>query len=545
MRNVFVFVYFLIITFHLFSFDVQQLNTDGQFQIVKRSCALRSVKIQGGIEYNEAIINNLLLLHFQSSGVVDAVSINSEDQDLKDSSISEKYGAQLVISSLLYKIGDTYTFSIKTYDYIAGQNTVTRNEQFNSDFLDNISSITLKTIDNISERYKIYNSSEIKSIYTLLDEDSSGVNRIASHFIEQDDRFLFENIKKNKLEYQIPVINSRDNFIFYSNEPVEFGVLINDRVYYSQNEILVLNVQAENIDEETTEKIEFKLIKDLVKYREEISSKENQQTNDEDESDITQNDETPDNQSDKVNTSINKTKYQILSYNVNNKFNVISKNILFFTDLQRPAKNIFIDNSAVLTTNGFMGGEFRLGIGVPFNGTLEAAVYFRFAALYKLFTFSDNETSLKLSNYNMPYNLAMGFGFRYGFYFNNIILIEPAVEVGIEMSLAKGIIMEDGDHYFSEYSMVFPGLYFAFPISIEVPANSPVTFILGVSPTIRILQKIFTEDNVIWLSDYEFYDSKLSDFEQVFDPAYDGLAHIALDLFFYNMPIRIGLRIKI
>ncbi|MGD0651253.1 MAG: hypothetical protein ABSA97_08970 [Verrucomicrobiia bacterium] len=114
------------------------------------------------------------------------------------------------------------------------------------------------------------------------------------------------------------------------------------------------------------------------------------------------------------------------------------------------------------------------------------------------------------------------------------------IETGFEFNLVSFLIKNKEVFNLSELIFGFPSFYVSFPFEVEVFANKIISLIIGVEPVLRFVLNYFSYNNVLWL---EYLDETRGfDFKYF---RYNIGNYTVLDLFFYDMPVYIGVRFKI
>lgn len=209
-----------------------------------------------------------------------------------------------------------------------------------------------------------------------------------------------------------------------------------------------------------------------------------------------------------------------------------------------PFKSRFaLDISYSQTTGGYMGSDINLSLGFKKRRAFSDSLYFRWHfSLKTLHLAEQNIDPLKATNFRFK----TGVGYRHQFNLNGLLSIGTGVETGIEFYLLKKLYYsifsyESADIYFPG----FPTFYLSIPFYIEILPFSRVSIFAAVEPTFRVISKVIYHDGYVWRDNFEI-DGYEENYFRITLERYDySSPYTALDLFLNDIPITIGIRVKI
>jgi hypothetical protein len=216
----------------------------------------------------------------------------------------------------------------------------------------------------------------------------------------------------------------------------------------------------------------------------------------------------------------------VIKYIDNDLFKDVTKTIFFIDDLIN------------MSTSGHVGVDFRIGFALPLKSLLYNGLYFNFSLNTKALNYVEDETGIYF--YRPSYKLKFGFGYQRFFYIKKIVAISIGLESGFEFSILSFIIKNKIKYDLFSPAIGFPSVYFGFPFEVNIFANNYINLIVGVEPVLRLAMNYIVYNGSIWI---EYLDETRGAGFKYF--RYNIGNYITCDLFFYDMPVYIGFRVKI
>lgn len=211
---------------------------------------------------------------------------------------------------------------------------------------------------------------------------------------------------------------------------------------------------------------------------------------------------------------------------------------------KRPFEGRFyLDIGYYQSSGGYIGGDLIFGLGFKRDFALRDSLYFRGHFSLKLLHILEKDIStVKPTNLRVKW----GVGYRHMFYFNSIIGLGIGAEAGFEFYLLKMLYysiftFETEDYYIPG----FPSFYLSLPIYLELPTFSRVSIFLTIEPTFRVISKVIFYDGYVWRDNFEIDGYSENIFRLTIPQSEPGSPYTAIDLFFNDIPITLGIKIKI
>jgi hypothetical protein len=226
------------------------------------------------------------------------------------------------------------------------------------------------------------------------------------------------------------------------------------------------------------------------------------------------------------------------SYVQKKDYDVDIKYVSFSGSKEIGEHSFYVDNSFSFSTSGCLGYDLKLGLGLPMNSGLENSIYFKFMGGPKVFNAVETKSGINLDYPHLK--LRVGLGFEHIFYIKNLLGIQMGVEVGGEFNFFAFII-SNKDRISVPGQMIFgcPSIYYSFPVGLQFFVTSNVGMFFGVEPILRLVVQSFIFDGKVFFQNLDgTRGAGFSNFRVQSE-------FLTVDLFLYDMPIYIGLRIKI
>lgn len=201
--------------------------------------------------------------------------------------------------------------------------------------------------------------------------------------------------------------------------------------------------------------------------------------------------------------------------------------------------SFYVDNLAVFTTAGYAGYDIRLGMGLPvMRSRLTDNLYFKCFVAPKVINVIELETKSYLDDPHLKINLALGY--EHIFLIKNLMSINIGLEVGIELYYYSFVVKNYERYAFDRMVSGPVSIYYGFPLVLQFFANKKVSLIFGTEFVLRLVLNTYMYNNKVYL---EYLDeSRGSGFEFARRQVDD---YLTLDLFLYDMPVFIGVRVKL
>lgn len=228
------------------------------------------------------------------------------------------------------------------------------------------------------------------------------------------------------------------------------------------------------------------------------------------------------------------------------KSKVAIRNISSILRRKMPTRRFYFDIQNILTTTGFTGVGLRFGFAIPQKDSkLDMSMFFDLQFAAKSILFNQRVPDHMERFPDIKITLAMGF--KKIFYIKNFIGISIGFKLGVENYFLRYIKIEDKIIVFGKsFPYGYLSFIFTLPIEVELPSFSRFNFFIGVEPTLRISQKFFVYNCKIWSDTFYIDNIDNNYFHKNINSSDKTLApDIGIDLFFNDMPIVLGLRIKI
>ena len=358
------------------------------------------------------------------------------------------------------------------------------------DILRYINDIAQEVSSKIISQQTMYNK---KLINKFLSKDKMSKNRrqIIENLLNQTEAYWNIIIKRAKFKQVLKIPFAKNIIIFISEFSEDYAISIDGKIYEYKSKVKIMA-----FDNQAGKTREFK-----------IYNKDN--------------------------------KPITYKYTQKNDYDVNIKYIRSFLGKGENKYSIFIDNIFNGSTSGYMGYDFRIGLGLPLRSSLENNIYIRTFIGPKGINYVeikdgiivDKQTHLKLK---------FGMGYEHVFFIKNFIGIHIGFEAGAEINFYSFLIKNNEKLKLGTMIFGCPSIYYSIPFAIQFFANKKISFIIGVEPILRLVMNSFYYDDIFWLESLD--ETRGAGFKQLRHQVSD---YLTLDLFFYDMPIIMGMRIKI
>lgn len=222
---------------------------------------------------------------------------------------------------------------------------------------------------------------------------------------------------------------------------------------------------------------------------------------------------------------------------------VIEHAIKLPAEMSPPASRYALDIAYTQTTGGYMGGDLTLSLGFKSSRAFKDSLYFKWHFSLKAVHIAEQDIDpVRATNFRIK----TGVGYRHLFNINGLLSIGTGVESGFEFYLLKKLYYsifsyESPDSYFPG----FPSFYLSIPLYIELLSFSKVSIFATVEPTFRVVSKVIFYDGYVWRDNFEIDGYEKNYFRLTLERANYSSPYTALDLFINDIPITLGLRVKI
>lgn len=227
-------------------------------------------------------------------------------------------------------------------------------------------------------------------------------------------------------------------------------------------------------------------------------------------------------------------------YTQRSEYEVDVKYIVFSAIEKIGIYNMYVDTLLSLSTAGYIGFDLKLGMGLPLKSRLNNSIYFRFMLGPK--AINAVETNDKGIYLDYPHlKLKFGFGFEHVFFIKNMLGINLGLEIGTELNFFS-FLTKNKERASVTGKLIFgaPSVYYAIPIGLQFFVTKKFGLVINVEPIFRLVVNTFVFDNKIFFEDLD--ETRGAGFEFLRQNVGN---YLILDLFFFDMPITIGMRIKI
>ncbi len=496
---------FIIIFIFFTIFNINSKDNINNNDLIKRKIAIIPFKNSLNItEYDyigESVSNKMKIDLEEYFTLIDFNIINKALEDFKyngdEITVKEADKLGLLLNCDVVVFGDfsvrneELNFNINTYDLVTQQLIIDKKIKciIGFDIFEFLSKLSQEYSGSLKEKLFSYDKNIIN---VLKNKDKAPQDRkqlLDEFFLNQDNKYwyIFINDGKHRINTKIPF--GKNIIIFVSSE-IKFII-----EYEGEKDELESRIKIMSFNNEPNKKREFK-----------------------------------------INTGNNKS--FIYKYTQKEDFEVVLKNVNDL-DINKEIKNhsFFLESSAIFTTSGYMGTSLGIGLGLPINSKLENNIYIRTFFLPKVLNFIETEKGVMLDTPHLKFNL--GIGYEHVFYIKNFVGIYLGLGFGFELYFFSFLINNKQKIYSSLIIPGCPSFYFSIPIGVQLFANRKFSLIIGVEPTLRFVINYFFYEGLLWIENLD--ESRGSELTFLRKNLNDSLT---LDLFLYDMPVSISLRIK-
>ncbi|MCK5617094.1 hypothetical protein KAR91_85315, partial [Candidatus Pacearchaeota archaeon] len=486
-------------------FGVEEIGDQGKKKIIRRTIVILPLYNQNNISkydyLSDAFRNNLKrnlkeyfnIINFESvDNIINELGKKTNITESDAEKIALKLGADTVVFGKYEIIDNAISFFINSLDVITLEEVVNINikGQTGFDILRYINDIAQEVSSKIISQQTMYNK---KLINKFLSKDKMSKNRrqIIENLLNQTEAYWNIIIKRAKFKQVLKIPFAKNIIIFISEFSEDYAISIDGKIYEYKSKVKIMA-----FDNQAGKTREFK-----------IYNKDN--------------------------------KPITYKYTQKNDYDVNIKYIRSFLGKGENKYSIFIDNIFNGSTSGYMGYDFRIGLGLPLRSSLENNIYIRTFIGPKGINYVeikdgiivDKQTHLKLK---------FGMGYEHVFFIKNFIGIHIGFEAGAEINFYSFLIKNNEKLKLGTMIFGCPSIYYSIPFAIQFFANKKISFIIGVEPILRLVMNSFYYDDIFWLESLD--ETRGAGFKQLRHQVSD---YLTLDLFFYDMPIIMGMRIKI
>lgn len=426
---------------------------------------------------------SILASKLEDSGSFKTIVAKKEDHNLDGS------GGQpvpdILVTGELTEVGGNLTFRVVVTDRLFDRNIIKERYSLGDDVISGIDRITINLTRQLFEYYSVYRKELISRISALSHSSQKDKRLMAEQLLSQKNAFLDYSMSSSKQKKVLPLIFNQSALIFAAEEETTYTVFYGEEQFRSKDGIVVLSFPDDKRED-----------------RQFIIKKEG-------ESDI------------------------LFNYRPKERFQVLVENLIFFNSKIIDQSRFYLDFNFIVTTKFSIGADMKFGIGLLKEGKLENNLYGRMQFNYRPVD--------KFAYFRLKF----GAGYQHIFFIKNIIGFMPGIEIGFEFYLLKAVqVLNTIFHFDGKYLFGMPTLYISFPLLWEFPSNLKYSLIFGVEPIFRIIPKMMYYDGFAWLEDY-YINFIYPSYMRVTIPVDGNDSAMALDLFFYDMPIILGVRVKI
>lgn len=440
-------------------------------------------KFKGDKRSYQDSFRSILASKLEDSGSFRAIVAKSRD-DMLDGAGGQPV-PDILVSGELSEAGGRLTFKVVVTDRLFDRNIIKERYSLGDDVISGIDRITVNLTRQLFDYYSVYRKELINRISALSHSSQRDKRQMAEQLLSQEEAFLDYSMSSSKQKKVLPLIFNRASLIFAAEEETVYTVFYGEEQYKSKDGIVVLSFPDDKRED-----------------RQFIIKKEG-------ESDI------------------------LFNYRPKERYQVLVENLIFFNSKIIGQSRFYLDFNFVVTTKFSIGADMKFGVGLLKGGKLENNLYGRVQFNYRPVD--------KFAYFRLKF----GAGYQHIFFIKNIIGFMPGIEIGFEFYLLKAVQVLNTIFYFDgQYLFGMPTLYISVPLLWEFPSNLKYSLIFGIEPIFRIIPKMMYYDGFAWLEDYYInfiYPSHM----RLTIPVDGDDSNMALDLLFYDMPIILGVRIKI
>ncbi|MBN2547086.1 MAG: hypothetical protein JXB50_14890 [Spirochaetes bacterium] len=406
---------------------------------------------------------------------------------------SIQFNADLVIYGTINIINDIITVNIKTYDAI--KDSVTENTEFRYNAKNDLNFLLKK----ISEKY----CSAIIEKFSSYDVELLSIISNRSKLDNQKKTLIQNLLKINK--------NSYWTYLIQENKKLITIPFLKNSVIFVCDDISDYAVETENLTNDDDSNVKIFVFDDnpgeVRKFKIHL----------------------------KDNSPILYEYKQKYNYEIDIKYIKIP--------LENIIKNyrFFIDNSIIGSTSGIFSYELKFGIGVPFNSKLDNNFYIKLLYGIKAINISRTENEKNEYEENLEganYKFRISFGFEHIFYFKNFLGVQVGIDSGFEYFIFYIMITQDKIINYTKPFTGYPCITISSPFSLHLFTYFRINLIIGIEPTLRFAMSYFNNGEY-W---NKYIDEARGYGMELFRIRADEF--LTVDLFFYDMPIYVSMRIK-
>lgn len=423
--------------------------------------------------------------------------IQTEYQNLSSLSMinkSDNVPSHIIIYGSMNTFGSGINISLSAMDNITKKNIVSINRTIDKDYYDNISSFASDFINLLKKKSADYSELFHEKILDYSENGNDIQKELAGYITSQERKLLYDNYTAGSSTYFFPIVYGKNN-ITIGDLNSDFTAVIDNLEFHSKDKILTLYFDQYEKNEA-----------EITLYRSADNDKK-------------------------------------FPYSITIPLEKISvfKFIRTYENRKIVSSKLYLDFLNTVTTSGYSGVELTAGFVLPPDSEIRHSVYIKTS-------FEFDAAGLISKNTDMPnMTLRAGTGYQYHLYIMRLLSINFGFEAGGEISFISNIIENRVNFNFNKYTAAFPAFYAGIPFTIEAYSGSNITFIAGFTPTFRLISKGVLYNSTIWAGNFQKEntdaglfnpDIKIRKLSET-DPTYSA------GLFLYNMPVRIGVRIKL
>lgn len=460
---------------------IVELTFKERAEYLKRTVLIE--KFEGGRRSYQSGFRSILASKLEDSGLFHSIVADGNGESIPD--MQRERVPDILIKGQLVEVGSEITFKIVVTDRLFERNIFKEKYRLGGDVISGIDRITVKLSQLLSAYYSAYKNELIDRVDSLQYSSDGAKKRMALQLLNQKEVFLDYSMKSSKQNKVIPLIFSQSAVIFTAEAEAVYKVYYGEQEYSSKDGIVVLSFANEK-----REDMQF------------IIKKEG-------ENDI------------------------VFNYRQKQRYQVVVENLIFFNSKIIKSSRFYLDLNFVVTTKFSIGGDIKFGIGLVKDARLENNLYVRSQLTYR-----------PMDKFGY-FRLKFGVGYQHIFFIKNIVGFMPGVEVGFEFYLLKAVKVLNTIFYFDgRYIFGMPSLYISIPLLFEFPSNLKYSLIFGIEPIFRFIPKMMVYDGYAWLEDY-YINFVYPSYMRINLPIRENSSNMAFDTLFYDMPIILGLRIKL
>jgi len=410
--------------------------------------------------------------------------------------LSKEIEKHILIYGTVYNTGNTFYFTLTAWDNILNKNSIQKKITISTNYYEELTDFASNFVREIQEYASTYSEVLFQTVIELSQSTDIIKKNLADYLLQQNNAIVYDYYTTNNMHHAFPVLFGKINIRFTNPENIDFIIEIDGIQFNSSENMLTLcfDRQPSNVKPA-----------DFIFYTIDDTEMKNQK---------------------KISLIMNKG---VITNSIPNyKFNTITQ------------AHGYVDFSNTITTLGYTGFDIQCGMVFPKMTEIQHSVYIKFAGEANLLN--------AISDLSLPpdFIFRTALGYRFHQYIFRTIGINFGLEAGGEISITKRLTENSKILHTAVSSAGFPAFYVGFPINIEFPSSSMVSFIAGFTPTLRLVQQSYLYENVIWIGNLE----REQGFSDIFkykihnELQNDQTPQYGLNLFVYNMPINIGFRVK-